>query len=266
MWRFLDLDKIDGFYSAALFESIGKHVGAGSSPGTILFWRVRSPVVYLGYHQCVEDEINADFCSANNIGIIRRILGGGCGFCDEDQILYSVIGREEGVIPGDIQAAYKKVLGGVVDALGTLGAGGEIEPARNAVYSKGRKISGNAQGRFDGAVLINGSLLLDFDFELIDKVLKNPTKNLLPVSSAKEGMITLKDMGITDIDYVKKELRRGFENALGIRLKGGVLTESEVDTATRLLDKYRQKDWTYKMDIKRKLRKKRFLLTADERR
>jgi len=26
-WRFLDLDKIDGFYSAAVFESIGKHVG-----------------------------------------------------------------------------------------------------------------------------------------------------------------------------------------------------------------------------------------------
>ncbi|VVB91890.1 Lipoate-protein ligase A subunit 1 [uncultured archaeon] len=266
MWRFLDLDKIDGFYSAALFESIGRHVGAGSSPETILFWRVKSPVVYLGYHQCVEDEINAGFCSRSNIGVVRRILGGGCGFCDEDQILFSVIGKEGGVIPGDIQAAYKKVLGGVVDALGTIGAEGEIEPARNAVYSKGRKISGNAQGRFDGAVLINGSVLLDFDFELMDKVLKNPTKNLHPVSSAREGMITLKDMDITDIKYVKNSLRQGFEKALGIGLREGMLTESEVDTADRLLDKYRQKDWTYKMDIKRKLRKKRFLLTADEHR
>lgn len=263
MWRFLDLDMIDGFYSAALFESIAKHVGSGSSPETILFWRVRTPVVYLGYHQCVEDEIHAEFCNRNNIGIVRRILGGGCGFCDEKQVLYSVIGREGGVIPNDIQSAYTKVLSGVVIALEALAVGGEIEPARNAVYSRGRKISGNAQGRIDGAVLVNGSMLLDFDFELMDKVLKNPTKNLSPVKHARDGMITLKDMGITDIDYVKKVLRQGFEKALGITAGDGMLTLSETDMANRLLDKYTQKEWTYRMDIKRTLRKKR---TADERR
>lgn len=263
MWRFLDIDKIDGFYSAALFESIARHVGVNSAPETILFWRVSSPVVYLGYHQCVDDEIFADFCSRNNIGIVRRILGGGCGFCDENQLLYSVIGREEGIIPNDIQAAYAKALRGVVNALETLGVGGEIEPEHNAVYSKGKKISGNAQGRFCGAVLINGSLLMDFDFELMDKVLKNPTKNLRPVASAKEGMITLKEMGTTDIEYVKRALRQGFEKALGISSKAGVLSKSEAKMAEQLMDKYTQKDWTYRMDIKRTLRQKR---TADERR
>ncbi len=255
-WRFLDLDKIDGFYSAALFESIARHVGAGMSPETILFWRVRSPVVYLGYHQYVEDEINVEFCSKNNIGIVRRILGGGCGFCDEKQILYSVIRREGGVIPNDIQAAYTKVLRGVVYALEALGTEGEVDTARNAVYSKGRKISGNAQGRFDGAVLINGSLLLDFDFELMDKVLKNPIKNLRPVAHARDGMITLKEMGITDIKYVRRALRYGFEKALGISSQEGILTESEACTANQLLEKYLKHDWTYRMDIKRALRKK----------
>jgi lipoate-protein ligase A len=255
-WRFIDLDMIDGFYSAALFESIAKHVGACSSPETILFWRVQSPVVYLGYHQCVEDEIHADFCNRSNIGIVRRILGGGCGFCDDNQVLYSIIGREGGVIPDDIQSAYTKVLTGVVIALETFGESGEIEPARNAIYSKGKKISGNAQGRIDGAVLVNGSLLLDFDFELMDKVLKNPTKNLWPVPSARDGMITLKEMGITDIENVKKTLRQGFEKALGVTAGDGMLTLSETDTANRLLDKYTQKEWTYRMDIKRELRKR----------
>ncbi len=257
-WRFLDLDRIDGFCSAALFEAIARHAGAGSVPETILFWRVRSPVVYLGYHQCVEDEVNADFCRQSNIGIVRRTLGGGCGFCDENQILYSVIGREGGVIPRDIQAAYIKVLGGVVMALEALGSGGEIEPARNAVYSRGRKISGNAQGRFDGAVLINGSMLVDFDFELMDKVLKNPTKNLRPVQRARDGMITLKETGITDIEAVKKALRQGFEEALGITLQNGILTEGEVDTANQLLGRYLGHDWIYRMDIKRALRKRSF--------
>lgn len=256
MWRFLDLDKIEGFYSAAIFESIGRNVGKGLSPETILFWRVRSPVVYLGYHQCVEDEVNADYCTDNKIGIVRRILGGGCGFCNEDQILYSVIGREDGIIPNDIKGAYGKVLGGVVKALEALGADGEIEPARNAVYSQGRKISGNAQGRFDGAVLINGSLLLDFDFELMDRVLKNPTKNLRPVTSAREGMITLRDMGISDVEAVKRALRQGFEEALGISSREGRMTMTESEQAEVLMDRYMRPDWIYRMDLKRDRRKK----------
>lgn len=255
MWRFLDMDKIDGFYSAALFESIGRQVGAGSSPETILFWRVHSPVVYLGYHQCVDDEVHTDYCTDNNIGIVRRILGGGCGFCNKDQILYSVISREDGTIPRDIGDAYKKVLSGVVKALDDLGVGGEIEPARNAVYSHGKKISGNAQGRFDGAVMINGSLLLDFDFALMDRVLKNPTKNLRPVSHAKEGMITLKEMGITDMDAVKRLLRMGFESVIGIHSQNGMLTAEEIEGSERLLQKYVRHDWTYRMDIRREGRK-----------
>ena len=255
MWRFIDVDRIYGAYSAALFESVGKQVGKGLVPETILFWRVTSPVVYLGYHQFVDEEINTEFCKNNNVSIVRRILGGGCGFCDERQILYSVVGRENGVIPHDINSAYQKVLAGVVNALVSLGAGGEIEPSRNAVYSRGRKISGNAQGRFDGAVLINGSLLLDFDFELMDKVLKNPAKNLKPVDCARDGMITLRDMGITGIDEIKKELRLGFEQALCAGSFTGKLTVHEVELANRLLDKYRQHEWIYRMDIKRGLRK-----------
>ncbi len=256
IWRFLDFDKIDGFRSAALFEAIAKHVGAGISPETILFWRVQKPVVYLGYHQCVKDEINADFCNRNDIGIVRRVLGGGCGFCDENQILYSVIASEKGTVPQNIQSAYTRVLSGVVFALKSLDLEGELEPSRNAVYSGGRKISGNAQGRFDSAVLINGSLLLDFDFALMDKVLKNPTKNLRDVADAREGMITLKEMGIKDIEVVKKSLRQGFEKALGIELQNGMLAGSEANLANQLLDKYLRKDWTYRMDIKRTLRKK----------
>lgn len=251
-WRFLDVDIIDGFYSAALFESIGKHVGKAQAVETILFWRVGSHTVYLGYHQCVEDEIHVEFCAQNNIEIVRRILGGGCGFCDQNQILYSVIGRENNVIPNDIHTAYKKVLRGVVIALQNIGIESKIYEERNAIYTKGRKISGNAQGRFDGAVMINGSLLIDFDFDLMDKVLKNPTKNLLFVKHARDGMITLKQMGIEDIDYIKKALRKGFEKALGIKTRKGRLTSSEIDMASMLYHKYKKKEWIYRMDIKRK--------------
>ncbi|HIE32069.1 MAG TPA: lipoate--protein ligase family protein [Methanosarcinales archaeon] len=261
-WRFIDTDRIDGYYSAALFESIAKHVGTGRVDETILFWRVRTPVVYLGYHQYVEDEVHEDYCAANGIQVIRRVLGGGCGFCDENQILFSVIGRENGgVIPQNIQGAYSCVLAGVVSALATLGLDGELARSRNAVYSMGRKISGNAQGRFDGAVLINGSFLLDFDFDEMDRVLRNPTKNLKEeVLYARDGMITLSDLlgwRSYDIDHVKGVLKWGFEGALGVTAVHGALTESETRLANRLVEGHRSQDWIYRLDDKRRKRLRR---------
>ena len=259
-WRFIDTDMTDGYYSAALFESIAKHVGGGEVDDTILFWRAKTPAVYLGYHQYVEDEIHEDYCAANGIQVVRRVLGGGCGYCDEDQILFSVIASEGGgMVPTDIQGAYLRVLGGLINTLRAFGFDGKLEPKRNAVYSMGRKISGNAQGRFAGAVLVNGSFLLDFGFDEMDRVLKNPTMNLAEgVECARDGMITLSELldgAGYDIDYVKGVLKRGFEDALGVEARRGVLTDSEIELAQRLNEKHRSRDWIYRMDDKRRRRR-----------
>ena len=258
-WRFIDTDKIDGYYSAGLFESIAKHVGSGEVDNTILFWRVQTPAVYLGYHQYVEDEIHEEYCAANGIQIIKRVLGGGCGFCDDDQILFSVIAREnDGAVPSDIQGAYSCVLAGLTNTLDLLGFDGELEPTRNAVYSMGRKMSGNAQGRFDGAVLVNGSFLPDFGFDEMDRVLKNPTMNLAEgVEQARDGMIALSELlggAGYDIDHVKGVLKRGFEDALGVEARRSVLTGEEIELAQSLSEKHRSRDWIYRMDDKRRRR------------
>ena len=261
-WRFIDTDKIDGYYSASLFESIAKHVGNGTVDNTILFWRVKTPCVYLGYHQYVEDEIHEDYCKTNGIQIIRRVLGGGCGFCDDDQILFSIIAREnDGAIPSDIQGAYSRVLAGLTNALKSLGFDGELEPTRNAVYSMGRKMSGNAQGRFDGAVLVNGSFLLDFGFGEMDRVLKNPTKNLAEgVQNARDGMITLLELlggADYDIDHVKAAMKKGFEDALGVESQRSTLTDSEIELAEQLNERHRSRDWIHRLDDKRRKRRNR---------
>lgn len=257
MWRFIDLDLVDGYFSAAFFEAVGRHVGSRIVPETILFWRVASPVVYLGYHQYVEEEVREDYCTLNNIGLVRRILGGGCGFCDENQVLYSIIGREDGVIPYDVRDAYAFVLRGVLLALDRIGLRGEIEGKRNAVYVGGRKISGNAQGRFGGAVLVNGSLLLDFDFDSMDMALKNPTKNLNGVKRARDGMTTLAELLETpwDLGNVKRLLRKSFEDALGSESKEDQPSQGELELAWDLVSKYRSSKWKYRMDLKRKARK-----------
>lgn len=256
MWRFVDVDLVGGAYSTALFHAIGHHVGSGSSHQTILFWRVRRPTLYLGYHQYVADEADETFCSREGVDIIRRVLGGGCGYCDSDQILYAVIGRDGAVIPGNVQDAYHKVLKGPVLALKTLGLDGELDPVRNGVFVQGRKISGNAQGRFDGAVMVNGSFLLDFDFSTMERVLKHPTKNLPPhVRTAREGMVTLSDLvELPDLAAVKHILLEGFENALDVRTFRGELSREEAAMTQELTEQYESREWTYRMDDKRKKR------------
>lgn len=253
------MDMVEGAYSTALFHSIGKHVGLGDADETVLFWRVKRPTLYLGYHQYVADEAYESYCSDNHVDIVRRILGGGCGYCDSNQVLFAVIGKDGGTIPGSVQAAYRKVLKGVVLALSKLGLDSELDPERNGVFVDGRKISGNAQGRFDGSVMVNGSLLLDFDFETMDKVLRHPTKNLRPhLRTAREGMITLFELMDTPPEpgHVKKALHSGFEDALGIDTYRGHISDSEHRLAEELLKQYTSRQWTYRMDIKREKRNK----------
>jgi lipoate-protein ligase A len=70
------------------------------------------------------------------------------------------------------------------------------------------------QSKFESAVLVNGSFLLDFGFDEMDRVLKNPTKNLAEgVERARDGMITLSELlngAGYDIHHVKGALKRGF--------------------------------------------------------
>ena len=258
VWRFVDADLIDGAYSAALFHSIGRHVGSGNRDETILFWRVKRPTLYLGYHQHVEDEVHEAYCREHNIDIVRRILGGGCGYCDQDQMLFSVIGTQDGLMPGNVQAAYNKVLSGMLLALEALGLEGELDPARNGVFVQGRKISGNAQGRFDGAVMVNGSFLIDFDFDTMDHVLKHPTMNLRPnVKTARDGMVTLSDlMELPPIGTIKQALCLGFEEALGIGTYEGTISDEEEKLAVELTRQYASVEWTYRIDHKRAKRNK----------
>ncbi len=259
MWRFIDKDIINGAYSCALFQSIGHHVGLGTSDETILFWRVIQPTLYVGYHQCISDEVHEAYCRKHNVDIIRRILGGGCGYCDRNQILYSVIGKDDGSIPRNINNAYKKVLSCMLIALENLGLEGELDPVRNGIFVKGRKISGNAQGRFDGSVMINGSFLLDFDFKSMDCVLKHPTMNLRPnVTTIREGMVSLSDlMNLPDINHIKQVLRTGFEEGLGVKTYKGKISVAEEMLAKKLTGLYASRDWTFRMDDKKAKRIKR---------
>lgn len=255
VWRLLDIGIVDGPTSASIFEAVGIKCSKEASPSTIIFWRVNPPCVYLGYHQFVKREVNLENCEKLGVKIVRRILGGGCVYCDKNQLLYSVVVNiKHSDIPCKMGNAYKRILKGVVLALKRLGLK-EVyyEVKFNAVTVNGKKISGNAGLLDNNLILVNGSLLLDFDYKTMSEVLLNPTKNL-PGNPKKpeDGLTHLKRELNKKVNFreVKKALKKGFEEALNTKLEKSNLTSSELHLALELKPKYLSKEWTFLMDLK----------------
>lgn len=258
-WRFIDLDGIDSILGTATFDAVMNARSNDLVEDTILFWRPSKPAVYIGYHQLAYEDIYVDICKERRIPIIRRILGGGTGYCDENQIIYNIIFREDNSkVPYGPRNVYKFILRGVVEALYTLGINDvSIDEKRFGVYANGKKISGSGQLTSQGVVNASGSFLIDFDFKTMCELLKDPVKNLKEgVDKPEDGMTYLKKEieGIT-IDEAKTALRKGFEKILG-KAYNGNLTPHESELAEKLREKYLRKEWVFRADIRKERRKK----------
>ncbi|MCX8175883.1 MAG: lipoate--protein ligase family protein [Candidatus Bathyarchaeota archaeon] len=256
MWRLVDLKTVDGFTSASIFEAVGFFCSRGRVPNTILFWRVNPPCVYVGYHQNVLDEVNVDECKSRGVNIVRRTLGGGSVYCDLNQFLYSItVNVKHSDVPFSMQKAYKVLLKGVVLACKKLGLSNTFYDEKlNAIISNGKKISGNAGLQNGNIIMVNGDLLLDFDYGAMCKVLKDPLKNLPgKPKNPEDGLTSIKKELKRYVDYeeVKKILQACFEETLNIKLFEDKLKTEEFDLALKLKEKYQSKTWLYKFDLKR---------------
>jgi len=256
-WRAIDLGIVDCFYGPAAFEAIMDARAKDMVPDTILFWRPNKPAIYIGYHQLVNEDINVEACKAAGVPIIRRILGGGAGYCDCDQIIYNVIFKEDDAgLPYGPKGVYTRVLGGVIESLKMLGIKDAlIDEERFSVYANGKKISGSGQLSSGGVVNSSGSFLVGFNCSEMSKYLTDPVKNLKKgIMRPEDGLTCLRrEIGVVRMEDACMALRRGFEKALGNTYESD-LTEYERKLADSMRSKYLNDEWTYRAD-NRKTRK-----------
>ncbi len=180
-WRLLDSDLVDPITGVATVEAVGIARSKNLVPNTIIFWRPKTRFVCLGYFQYVKDEVYPEICEKLGVKIARRILGGGMGYVDQNQLLYDVVmGSEYKVTPvaSSIERMYKHVLSGVIQGLRELGFTDVLlmPDYNSAIWLNGKKVSGNCATSLTGAQIVGGSLLVDFDFEMLEKVSRNPYK------------------------------------------------------------------------------------------
>lgn len=141
----------------------------GLMPPTLHFYIRDRPTVSLGYFERVSETVDMDALLQENIFLVRRMSGGSTIFTDRGQLIFSLT-IDQGSLPRPDQA-YALACSVLVSALKSLGVEAEHKPP-NDVLVQGKKISGSAQTRKHGMLLIHGTMLVDTDLDLMVKVLR----------------------------------------------------------------------------------------------
>jgi len=238
----------------AIDEAILRARIADKVPNTVRFYRWNPSAVSIGRFQNVHNEVNLENCEEQGVDVVRRITGGGTVYHDsQDEITYSVVVSRDDLGAVDVTEAYKKICGGLINALRLLGVKADFSPGdtRNCpnVAVNGRKISGSSQSFKGGTVLQHGTLLLEADLEKMFTFLRVPwAKTCMEIVNVAERKITSvnKELGAkTSVEQAYVALVKGFREALNMKLSEGALTKEELETAEKLRkEKFLNQDWT----------------------
>lgn len=244
-WRFIDFGLVDIRDMMAMDEAILK----GDEGNTFFFWTPKKSII-LGFFQKAQVELDLPKCK--DYTITRRISGGGIAFSDDRcrQINYGVVGTiDNDLFPLDIIESYKQVCGVLIDTLVHYGLNAAFRPI-NDVTVDNKKISGNAQTRWEGKLLQNGTLLLDFDIEEMLRISNIPKEKFLDkkIASIREGLTWLdRELGQQrDMEEVRNVMKDKFEERFHVKLKNGTLSTKEKELTENLLPKYYSPEWVYR--------------------
>ena len=142
------------------------------------FWESPSYFVVLGYTGKVLQETDAAACNDLGIPILRRTSGGGTVLQGAGCFNYSLILKIEGSSVAGITQTNSFVMNRNARALTrVLGERVELQGHTDLTIREtgfDRKFSGNAQRRKQRFLLFHGTFLLDFDLQLIARVLRPP--------------------------------------------------------------------------------------------
>ena len=244
-WRFIDFGVVDIRDMMAMDEAILK----GDEGNTFFFWTPKKSII-LGYFQKADIELNLARCK--DYTITRRISGGGIAFSDDRcrQINYGIVGViDNDRFALDIIESYKQICGVLIDTLIDYGLNAAFRPINDVIVDN-KKISGNAQTRWEGKLLQNGTLLLDFDIEEMLRISNIPKEKFMDkkIASVREGLTWLdRELGEQrNMEEIRNVMKRKFEERFNIQLKPGTLSKKEKELMNSLLPKYYSDEWVYR--------------------
>lgn len=237
-WRFIDTDITDPYYVTAADEAIALARKEKKVSNTLHFYRRKPAAISVGRSRKIHDDVNVDECLKNNVKIVRRTTGGGTIFTDKDCLIYSLaFNRKDAALPPS-QKIFENICSSLVTALKKCDIDTVYKPP-NDILLNGKKISGSAQIIKENIVLIHGTILIDTNLELMNKVLKQPKQTYVStICRETNHILTMND--------VKESLKKEFEDTFDTDIKKTELSTYETDLIKKLLKKrYCNDAWNY---------------------
>ena len=178
------------------------------------------PLVSIGYFQDAEQEVDLQFCRNSKIPFMRREVGGGATYLDENQIFYQLIWKKDNPkFPKAIHDIYPWFSEAPVETYRTFGIQAEFRAINDIITSSARKIVGEGGGNIGDCMVFVGGILLDFDYQAMSRILKVPDEKFRDkvYKTMEENLTTMKrELGvIPSREEVVSVLKEKFEKMVG---------------------------------------------------
>ena len=262
-WRFIDSGPCAAAYNMALDEAIAVAVRRNAAPPTLRIYNWTAPSVSIGCFQRIAD-IDTEYCSENNIPIVRRMTGGRAIFHGND-ITYSFsVKTLSGLFSRGLLDSYKKISTVLSLALTRIGLSPESKFMRETKRSSssslrnpfcfqaisfgeiainGRKIVGSAQKRWTDGLLQQSSIPFVVDSDEVTRIFK-----LNSLQEIKDSTAGLKEIS-PEIEYdtFKDSVKISFEETFCIKFVSSSPSHEEISLARKLeVQKYLSREWTFR--------------------
>ena len=172
--RVVDAGSVSALRSQALWHGLADAMRRGDDP-VLSFCRPSQPYVCVGYHRRLE-ELDLDVCHALGLPVLRRQIGGGPVYLDEDQLFFQ-LSLPLDAAPAGVHRLYSELLEPAAMALRSLGVSAQVA-GTNDIVADGRKISGTGAGQIGDGVVVVGNVMFAFPHERMSSVLQLPDDDM----------------------------------------------------------------------------------------
>ncbi|MCB9772022.1 MAG: lipoate--protein ligase family protein [Candidatus Omnitrophica bacterium] len=148
----------------------------GKIGNTLRIWESSVYFVVLGRTGKVQEDLYASALIADGVPVLRRSSGGGTVVQGPGCLNFSfILSKENHADLADLRRSYHVISHDVLTVLKSLRVQGVFRPTSDlALETNDKKFSGNAQRRGRKFILHHGTILYDFDLNLISRYLAMP--------------------------------------------------------------------------------------------
>jgi lipoate-protein ligase A len=244
--RFIDAGTVSGLRSQSIYHGLG-YAQTPNTNDTIVLATPETPYMCIGFFQDLENELDINYCRANQLPVIRRETGGGAVYIDNGQLFVQWIFQQSS-LPRRVDQRFQLFVKPLIETYKFFGINAYYHPI-NDVHVNGKKIVGTGAATIGNGEIVTGNFLFDFDYQTMLNAINVPDKQFREaVKRNLSEFLTTMNMELENVperSAVIEVYRTKCEEELGLKSELGEFTDKELEEMDIVEQKFVQNDWLY---------------------